>query len=111
MDFPTAKDLQKISEDVSENDGNEALYNEYVEDLKALLVDMARTKNNKIYVTYWNSGSRHGELALLSKRGYLDANYTKKVFKMLDDSGYHYIQYGASSIFSRKALCKIWIEG
>jgi len=109
--FPTAKELINMSNNVSKNDGNEALYNEYLEDLKELLTNMALTKNREISITYgYLANSGYGELALISKRGYLDANYTDKVFKMLDDNGYYYYQYAPDSIFSRKGLCKIWIE-
>lgn len=110
MDFPTAKDLQKISEDVSKNDGNEILYNEYLEDLKERLTNMALAKNRAIYVDYRTSESYYGQLKLNRHDGYLDDNYTKKVFKMLDDKGYAYYHYSTTFIFSRKAVCEIWIE-
>lgn len=111
MNFPTAKDLRTISEDVSINDGNEVLYNEYLEDLKKSLIDMAFKKNREIYVPYrYVSNSYYGELALMSRRGYLDVNYSEKVFKMLSANGYEYYHYLSNSGFSRKGQCRIWIK-
>ena len=110
MDFPTANDLRKISEDVSKTDGNEVLYKEYLEDLKEWLTDMALAKNRRIYIDYRTSDSYYGQLKLIRHGGYLDDNYTKKVFKVLDDNGYEYYHYNATSIFSRKAVCEIWIK-
>ena len=110
MDFPTASDLRKISEDVSKTDGNEALYKEYLEDLKERLTNMALAKNKRICVGYRISESYYGQLKLIRHDGYLDDNYTKKFFKMLDKNGYEYYHYDATSIFSRKAVCEIWIK-
>lgn len=110
MNFPTARDFQEISEGVSKNDGNVALYDEYIEDLQNLLVNMASTKGREIYLSYREiSGSPYGELQLLSRKGYLDVNYTAKVFNMLRENGYGSYVYRLPSIFSKNGKYKIYI--
>ena len=110
MNFPTVIDVQEISENVSKNDGNAALYDEYIEDLQNLLVNMARTKSRDIYLNYREiSGSPYGELQLLSRKGYLDVNYTAKVFDMLRENGYGSYLYKSPSIFSKNGKYKIYI--